>query len=73
MHGVSFGPFSWLMVSDIFQLRTGGCGISLVVLANFGSNACVTFNLSQLDVLILGKFVHKDQVIQLVACKPGTS
>ncbi|XP_075519797.1 D-xylose-proton symporter-like 3, chloroplastic [Primulina tabacum] len=40
---ISFGPISWLMVSEIFPLRTRGKGISLAVLTNFGSNAIVTF------------------------------
>ncbi|KAK8918574.1 hypothetical protein KSP39_PZI021796 [Platanthera zijinensis] len=40
---VSFGPISWLMVSEIFPLRTRARGISLAVLVNFGSNALVTF------------------------------
>ncbi|KAG6629172.1 hypothetical protein CIPAW_14G065600 [Carya illinoinensis] len=40
---ISFGPISWLMVSEIFPLRTRGRGISLAVLTNFGSNAIVTF------------------------------
>ncbi|WCJ20472.1 Major facilitator superfamily protein [Euphorbia peplus] len=40
---ISFGPISWLMVSEIFPLRTRGKGISLAVLTNFGSNALVTF------------------------------
>ncbi|CAD6344219.1 unnamed protein product [Miscanthus lutarioriparius] len=45
---VSFGPISWLMVSEIFPLRTRGRGISLAVLTNFGSNALVTFAFSPL-------------------------
>ncbi|KAF8395156.1 hypothetical protein HHK36_019097 [Tetracentron sinense] len=36
---ISFGPISWLMVSEIFPIRTRGRGISLAVLTNFGSNA----------------------------------
>ena len=49
---ISFGPISWLMVSEIFPLRTRGKGISLAVLTNFGSNAIVTFAFSPLKVLI---------------------
>ncbi|KAK1271880.1 hypothetical protein QJS04_geneDACA007751 [Acorus gramineus] len=45
---ISFGPISWLMVSEIFPLRTRGRGISLAVLSNFGSNALVTFAFSPL-------------------------
>lgn len=47
---VSFGPISWLMVSEIFPLKTRGRGISLAVLVNFGSNALVTFAFSPLKV-----------------------
>lgn len=49
---ISFGPISWLMVSEIFPLRTRGKGISLAVLANFASNAIVTFAFSPLKVYI---------------------
>ncbi|KAJ7947605.1 D-xylose-proton symporter-like [Quillaja saponaria] len=45
---ISFGPISWLMVSEIFPIRTRGRGISLAVLTNFGSNAIVTFAFSPL-------------------------
>lgn len=51
LYQVSFGPISWLMVSEIFPLRTRGRGISLAVLTNFGSNALVTFAFSPLKVL----------------------
>ncbi|XP_037444185.1 D-xylose-proton symporter-like 3, chloroplastic [Triticum dicoccoides] len=46
---LSFGPISWLMVSEIFPLRTRGRGISLAVLTNFGSNALVTLAFSPLQ------------------------
>lgn len=49
---ISFGPISWLMVSEIFPLRTRGKGISLAVLTNFGSNAIVTFAFSPLKVVV---------------------
>jgi Sugar (and other) transporter len=49
---ISFGPISWLMVSEIFPSRTRGRGISLAVLMNFGSNALVTFAFSPLTVII---------------------
>lgn len=49
---ISFGPISWLMVSEIFPLRTRGRGISLAVLTNFGSNAIVTFAFSPLKELL---------------------
>uniref|UniRef100_A0A453MAL6 Major facilitator superfamily (MFS) profile domain-containing protein n=1 Tax=Aegilops tauschii subsp. strangulata TaxID=200361 RepID=A0A453MAL6_AEGTS len=50
---LSFGPISWLMVSEIFPLRTRGRGISLAVLTNFGSNALVTLAFSPLQVMVL--------------------
>lgn len=49
---ISFGPISWLMVSEIFPIRTRGKGISLAVLTNFGSNALVTFAFSPLKELL---------------------
>ncbi|KAA8549310.1 hypothetical protein F0562_000994 [Nyssa sinensis] len=49
---ISFGPISWLMVSEIFPLRTRGRGISLAVLSNFGSNAIVTFAFLPLKELL---------------------
>ncbi|XVF46570.1 hypothetical protein PTKIN_Ptkin03bG0037700 [Pterospermum kingtungense] len=49
---ISFRPISWLMVSEIFPLRTRGKGISLAVLTNFGSNAIVTFAFSPLKELL---------------------
>lgn len=55
---ISFGPISWLMVSEIFPLRTRGRGISLAVLTNFGSNAIVTFAFSPLKVLIWHLSIH---------------
>ncbi|KAL6893792.1 hypothetical protein ACP4OV_007890 [Aristida adscensionis] len=48
---VSFGPISWLMVSEIFPLRTRGRGISLAVLTNFGSNAVVALAFAPLQEL----------------------
>lgn len=50
---ISFGPISWLMVSEVFPLRTRGKGISLAVLTNFGSNAIVTFAFSPLKVFMV--------------------
>ncbi|XP_057456137.1 D-xylose-proton symporter-like 3, chloroplastic [Lotus japonicus] len=49
---ISFGPISWLMVSEIFPIRTRGRGISLAVLTNFASNAVVTFAFSPLKELL---------------------
>ncbi|KAF9626352.1 hypothetical protein IFM89_032406 [Coptis chinensis] len=46
------GATVWLMVSEIFPIRTRGRGISLAVLTNFGSNALVTFAFSPLKELL---------------------
>lgn len=48
---VSFGPISWLMVSEIFALRVRGRAQSVATLLNFGSNAVVTFALPPIQVL----------------------
>ncbi|VVA96288.1 unnamed protein product [Arabis nemorensis] len=49
---LSFGPISWLMLSEIFPLKLRGRGISLAVLVNFGTNALVTFAFSPLKELL---------------------
>lgn len=49
---VSFGPISWLMVSEIFPLRTRGRALSITVLLNFAANALVTFSFSPLEAAI---------------------
>eukprot|EP01018_Ginkgo_biloba_P034383 Gb_38531 [translate_table: standard] len=54
---VSFGPISWLMVSEIFPLRTRGRGISVAVLVNFASNALVTFSFSPLREFLGASFL----------------
>lgn len=48
----SFGPIGWLMISEIFPLRTRGRGLSIAVLVNFSANALVTFSFSPLRVLL---------------------
>lgn len=48
----SFGPIGWLMISEIFPLRTRGRGLSIAVLVNFAANALVTFSFSPLRVLL---------------------
>lgn len=47
---VSFGPVSWLMVSEIFPLRSRGRALSLATLVNFASNAVVAFAFAPLQV-----------------------
>ncbi|KAL0905084.1 hypothetical protein M5K25_027260 [Dendrobium thyrsiflorum] len=49
---LSFGPIGWLMISEIFPLRIRGRGLSLAVLANFATNALVTFAFSPLQELV---------------------
>ncbi|GLJ39000.1 hypothetical protein SUGI_0794970 [Cryptomeria japonica] len=48
----SFGPIGWLMISEIFPLRTRGRGLSIAVLINFAANALVTFSFSPLKALL---------------------
>lgn len=43
---VSFGPITWLILSEIFPLRTRGRAMSIAVLINFAGNAIVTFSFS---------------------------
>lgn len=46
---VSFGPISWLMVSEIFPIRTRGRALSITSLINFGSNAVVALAFAPLQ------------------------
>jgi sugar porter (SP) family MFS transporter len=46
---ISFGPISWLMVSEIFPLRTRGRALGLTTLVNFGSNAVVALAFAPLQ------------------------
>ncbi|TKY58869.1 D-xylose-proton symporter 3 [Spatholobus suberectus] len=45
---ISFGRISWLMVSEVFPLRTRGKGIILAILTNSASNDVVNFAFSPL-------------------------
>jgi len=49
---ISFGPISWLMVSEIFPLRTRGRALSVTSLINFGSNAVVALAFAPLQHLV---------------------
>jgi MFS family permease len=49
---VSFGPISWLMVSEIFPLRTRGKALGVTTLVNFGSNAVVALAFAPLQDLV---------------------
>ena len=42
---IGFGPIAWLMISEVFPLRTRGTALSIAVSANFGANLLVTFTL----------------------------
>ncbi|MCO5587094.1 hypothetical protein L7F22_041040 [Adiantum nelumboides] len=41
---VSFGPMGWLLLSEIFPLRTRAWASSFSLLVNFSANAIVTFS-----------------------------
>lgn len=49
---VSFGPISWLVVSEIFPLRTRGRALGVTSLVNFGSNAVVALAFAPLQDLV---------------------
>lgn len=49
---VSFGPISWLMVSEIFPLRTRGRALSIAVLVNFATNAVVAFSFAPIQDIL---------------------
>ncbi|XP_002992213.2 D-xylose-proton symporter-like 2 [Selaginella moellendorffii] len=49
---ISFGPISWLMISEIFPLRTRGRALSISTLVNFAANALVALAYSPLQELL---------------------
>ncbi|CAM6093432.1 unnamed protein product [Calypogeia fissa] len=53
---LSFGPISWLMVSEVFPLRTRGRAVSLTTLINFGANAVVALAYSPIQEAIGASF-----------------
>ena len=46
---VGFGPIAWLLISEIFPLRTRTRALSAAVLVNFGFNLLMTFVLQPLQ------------------------
>lgn len=40
---IGFGPIAWLIISEIFPLKTRGAAMSLAAVTNFGTNILVTF------------------------------
>ena len=46
---VGFGPISWLMISEVFPLRTRGTALSIAVSVNFCGNLLVTFTLPSIQ------------------------
>merc|ERR1719164_54278 len=46
---VGFGPISWLIISEVFPLRTRSYAISSAVCLNFGVNLLMTFTLKFLQ------------------------
>ena len=56
---IGFGPIAWLMISEVFPLRTRGTALSIAVTVNFGFNLLVTFTLpsiqEQFDALNPGR------------------
>ena len=46
---IGFGPIAWLMISEVFPLRTRGTALSIAVTVNFGFNLLVTFTLPSIQ------------------------
>ena len=46
---VGFGPIAWLMIAEVFPLRTRAAAISVAVTVNFGCNLLVTFSLPSIQ------------------------
>ena len=46
---MGFGPIAWLLISEIFPLRTRTRALSAAVLVNFGFNLLMTFALQPLQ------------------------
>ena len=46
---VGFGPIAWLMMSEVFPLRTRTLALSAAILVNFGFNLVATFTLPSLQ------------------------
>jgi sugar porter (SP) family MFS transporter len=58
---IGFGPITWLILSEIFPLKTRAAAVSIGTLANFGSNVLVTllFELERVNLgesLLFGQF-----------------
>ena len=46
---MGFGPIAWLLIAEVFPLRTRTRALSLAVVANFGFNLAMTFALEPLQ------------------------
>ena len=46
---VGFGPIAWLLISEVFPLRTRATALSIAVMVNFASNLLVTFTLPSIQ------------------------
>ena len=46
---IGFGPIAWLLISEIFPLRTRGTALSIAVTVNFAFNLLVTFTLPSIQ------------------------
>ena len=49
---IGFGPIAWLIISEIFPIKTRTRALSLAVIVNFGFNLLVTFLLAPLQNLM---------------------
>lgn len=46
---VGFGPIAWLLISEVFPIRTRTRALSLAVIVNFGANLITTFCVEPLE------------------------
>eukprot|EP00966_Prymnesium_polylepis_P010716 246959-Prymnesium_polylepis.1 len=46
---IGFGPISWLLISEVFPIKSRTRALSLAVIINFGFNLLATFALSPLQ------------------------
>jgi len=46
---IGFGPITWLIISEVFPLRTRTRALSMAVVVNFGFNLGVTFALDPME------------------------
>merc|ERR1719247_2333947 len=46
---VGFGPIAWLVISEIFPLKTRGAALSIAAITNFGTNIIATISFQSIN------------------------